>query len=268
MGRQSLHTLPILCMLLAILALARASESAQHAPYPAPDSGYVTDLAGVLSADQQERIERWLWQVEQQTKVEIAVVTIQSLADYPRTDNGSIEAFGRGLFNTWGIGNKPKNDGVLLLVCVGDRRVRIQPGAGYGTSRRDAAQRIIDRQILPRFREDDHAGGIEAGVKAIVHEFAGVRIGWNWPLMVMMAAIPIGIVLAVSLFRSGKRGWGWICVGAVVILILAVVQLIHRTLRALPNSSSDSWDAGGDGGWGGGDCGGGGGGDGGASGSW
>ena len=68
-----------------------------------------------------ERLEQWLIQTEHGTKTEIIVVTIRSLQDYPGSSNSSIEAFATGLFNTWGIGNRPKNDGILPL-ATGDER--------------------------------------------------------------------------------------------------------------------------------------------------
>ena len=102
-----------------------------YGPYPPADNGYVTDLADALTKDEEEEIEKWLWQTESKTNVEIAVVTILSIQDYPGADVSSIENFATGLFNTYGIGNMPKNDGVLLLVAVKDRKARIELGGGY-----------------------------------------------------------------------------------------------------------------------------------------
>ncbi|MFW6162583.1 MAG: TPM domain-containing protein [Planctomycetota bacterium] len=148
-----------------------------YSPFPNPDSGYVTDLAGLLSKDEEERIERWLWRIESKTQVEIIVLTLGSIADYPETPNQSIEAFATGLFNAYGIGNKPRNHGVLLLVARKDRKVRIELGAGYSRDRDADAAGIIQEGILPHFREDEYAEGIIEGVRAIMREFAGVKGG-------------------------------------------------------------------------------------------
>lgn len=235
-----------------------------YGPYPEPDSGYVTDLAGLLNQDEQEQIERWLWQVEAKTGVEIAVVLIRSMSDYPDSANGSIEAFATELFNRYGIGNQPKNDGVLLLVAKNDRVARIELGAGYGRSRDADAVQIMEGRIIPQFKKERYAEGVTEGVKGIMKEFAGVRIGVNWTLIVLLAAIPVVAVIAYSLFRSGKRGWGWVCVGLVVILVLAAARTVHAIVSSLPEGSSDSWSSGGfGGGFGGGSSGGGG-----ATGSW
>lgn len=243
---------------------AAVERGANYGAFPRPDAGYVTDLAHVLDGAQEERIERWLWQVEKQTSVEICVVIINSLGDYPDTPNGSIEPFATALFNRWGIGNQPHNDGILLLICIQDRKARIELGAGHGHARDAAARRIMDGSILPRFGKGDYPGGIEQGVRAIMLEYAGVRVGWNWSLLLSIAAVPVLALVAISLFRHGKRGWGWVAVGAIVVLLLVIVYLIRRANQLLPDRDSSSWSPGGfGGGFGGGFSGGGG-----ATGSW
>ena len=235
-----------------------------YAPYPKPDAGHVSDNAGLLSVAEEERIERWIWQTESRTGVEIAVVTIGSIRDYPGTANRTIEAFARGLFDRYGIGNMPKNDGVLLLVAVKDRKARIEIGAGHGRSRDGDANAIMQGTIVPRFKKGDYAGGITDGVRAVMQEFAGLRIGWNWPLIIVVVLIAVMILVTVSLFRNGKRGWGWVSVGVLIILVLGLIRILSTVYRHMPQGSSSSWSSGGFGGsFGGGFSGGGG-----ATGSW
>ena len=211
-----------------------------YAPFPNPEAGYVTDSAGLLSLDEEERIERWLWQVESRTKVEIIVVTIKSIEDYPGTPVDSIESFARGLFDAYGIGNMPNNDGVLLLVAVGDRNARIELGAGLGHYRDANAGAIMSDTIVPHFRQNDYAGGVTEGVRAIMLEFAGIRAGVNWLLIGLIAAVPIVGLISFSLFRSGKRGWGWICVGFLFVLLLSV-SFLKTSSREKRKRSSESW---------------------------
>jgi len=239
------------------------SPRKDYAPFPEPDAGYVTDIADLLTRDEEERIERWLWQTESRTGVEIIVVCIDSIRDYPGTPASSIEVFAMALFDRYGIGNMPDNNGVLLLVAVRDRKARIELGAGYGRRRDADARRIMDGEIVPSFRTEDYAGGVEKGVKAIMLEFAGVRVGLNWPLIAVAIAIPIVALIAVSLFRSGKRGWGWVCVGLLIVLILTLLWIIRQTLLHMPKGDSSGWSSGGLGGFGGGFSGGGG-----ATGTW
>ncbi|MAE63428.1 MAG: hypothetical protein CMJ18_04080 [Phycisphaeraceae bacterium] len=222
----------------------------EHAPYPEPDAGYVTDLAGLLSPDEQERIEVWLWQTESRTNVEIVVVTLDSIGDYPGTANGSIEAFARGLFDAYGIGNMPENDGVLLLIAKRDRNARVELGAGYGRTRDRDADRIMQNQIIARFRKGRFAEGVTEGVRAIMLEFAGVRSGFPWSILAAGVAIPVLGAIAYSLFRNGKRGWGWICVGLIIVLMLFILRKTYTVIRHLPESRSDSWGSGGFGGGG------------------
>jgi len=252
-----------LLLFLAATALAQQPNPGSHAPYPQADSGYVTDLAGMLSATEEEQIERWLWQVENETQVEIIVVTINAMADYPGTANTSIEAFAAGLFDRYGIGNMPANDGILLLVAGADRRARIDLGGGYGRSRDADAGHIMNTVILPRFRKDDYAGGIRAGTEALIEEFAGMRVGFPWAILAAGTAALVSLLVGISLIRSGKRGWGYVFIGLAILLVLFTLYMAVRLARRLPDSHSSSWSAGGIGGFGGGSSGGGG-----ASGGW
>jgi uncharacterized protein len=244
---------------VAVLTIG-ATPVKDYAPYPQPDAGYVTDNAGVLTAPKEERLEQWLIRTEEGTKTEIIVVTIRSLQDYPGSNNSSIEEFAKALFNTWGIGNKPKNDGILLLVSVGDRKARIELGAGYPPSRDADASLIMQKTIVPEFRKGDFAAGIEKGVKAIVVEFTDYRVGVNWTLILYIGLILIATLVAISLFRSGRKGWGWVVVGLILLLLLGLLRTLKEVNRF---GKSTGWSPGGLGGFGGGSSRGGG-----ATGSW
>ena len=241
----------------------RENSLESYWPFPEPDAGYVSDHANLLGLEKEEEIERWLWQIESKTNVEIIVITIYSISDYPGTPNANIEEFAAALFDKYGIGNMPKNDGVLLLVAVSDRKARIELGAGYGHSKDADARWIMNSIITPKFKNADYAGGITAGVKAMALKFANSRIGLNWPLIILLAAIPILLLIAISLFISGKQGWGWICLGLLLVVLLAVFFVVRKTLKHMPRTNSSSWSSGGLGGFGGGFSGGGG-----ATGSW
>lgn len=227
---------------------AAEAPSKDYSPFPAPDVGYVTDLADLLTPEEEERIEKWLWRVESKTKVEIVVVTISSTRDYPSAPRASIEQFASGLFDRYGIGNMPRNDGVLLLVAAKDRKARIELGAGYGRRRDRDASRIMSRTIVPRFRKGDYRGGITEGVKAVMLEFARVRVGLNWPLIGVVVAIPVVGLIVWSLFRSGKRGWGWVAVGLLMIPVLGLIYIIVIPFRHMTRGPSRWWRWGGLGG--------------------
>ncbi len=176
-------------------------------------------LAGLLTSDEEEAIEQRLWDVEQKSGVEVAVVVIRSIQDYAGTQNGSIEQFAKELFNRYGIGNLPKNDGVLLLVAKDDRKARIELGGWYGHSYDHAANQILDQNLIPRFKSQQYALGIHETVQSITNgfttsqskfAFGGLQIGQQFLklLLLLIAAILLGFI-AYSLFKNGKRGWGW-----------------------------------------------------------
>ena len=195
--------------ILVVTLTTTAASSQDYAPYPQPDNGYVTDLADVLTDRQEERLEQWLIQTEDGTKTEIIVVTIPSMRSYPGSSNTSIEEFATGLFNKWGIGNHPKNDGILMLVSVGDRKARIELGAGHVAARDAEASRIMQNTIVPEFRNGNYADGIEKGVKEVIATFTDYRVGVNWPVVIYPALILAAVIVATELFPFEPTTWTW-----------------------------------------------------------
>ncbi len=241
----------------------RSVNPQDYAPYPAPAPGYVTDFASVVSADDKGYLNRMIYQTEKKTGVEMAVLTIGSISDYPAGASG-IEEFAAGVFNKWSIGNLPGNNGVLLLVAVKDRKVRIELGAGYGHTKDSQARSIVDRVMVPAFKKGEFSHGIRNGCAAIAAEFAGVRWTFAWSVVVLPVLIVMLIFLAISLFRSGKRGWGWVVVGFIIMLLIALLKVLIGLGRAFRESTRGTRGPGGfGGGYGGGSSGGGG-----ATGSW
>lgn len=253
----------LVLFLAAVQSNAVPDTNKNFSPYPQPDSGYVSDHADILTTDEEERLERWLWQVEYRSEVEIIVVTIESMKDYPGTANTSIERFAAGLFNAYGIGNMPKNDGVLLLVAKTDRKARIELGKAYGRMRDSDASNIMENHIIPQFKKEDYAAGVTNGTEAIIEEFANMRVGFPWHIVIAGVSALLALMTGVSLLKNGKRGWGYVFIGLSIVLILLFVYLMIRFIQQLPRNDSDTWSPGGMGGFGGGSSGGGG-----ASGSW
>ena len=149
------------------------------------------------------------------------------------------------LFNAYGIGNLPQNDGVLLLIARNDRKARIELGAGYNPAEDRDAANIMNSDIVPRFKQGAYAEGITDGVRAIMLEFAGVRVGVNWTLIGLLVSVPVVGLIAYSLFRSGKRGWGWIAVGLLIVLLLALFTIMIKTARSIPSGGGSSGGFGG-----------------------
>jgi uncharacterized protein len=131
-------------------------------------TGRVVDEAGLLSPAQRTGIETKLAALEEKTTDQFVVVTLNSLQG---TD---IADYGYQLGRHWRIGQKDKNNGVLLIVAPNERAVRIEVGYGREGDLTDAVTHlIIQNAILPRFRADDIPGGIERGVDDIIQVLSG-----------------------------------------------------------------------------------------------
>jgi len=140
-----------------------------HADPPVPPlTGRIVDLAHVLDQSAIDRITAELASFEQQTKDQLVVVTLPDLQGY------TIEDWGLALGRGWALGQKGKDNGVVLLVAPKDRELRIEVGYGLEGDLPDAtADRIIRQDIVPYFRNGDMASGIEAGVQAIIKTLGG-----------------------------------------------------------------------------------------------
>ena len=130
-------------------------------------TGRVVDEAGILEPAAKAALERKLAEFETKTSGQLVVVTLRSL------QGTSIEDYGYQLGRHWGIGQKEKNNGALLIVAPNERKVRIEVGYGLEGQLTDAVSRlIIQNAIMPRFRTGDYAGGISRGVDDIIQALA------------------------------------------------------------------------------------------------
>jgi uncharacterized protein len=153
----------VLVSLLPALAVAQDKLA-----YPQHYTVLTNDFADILSPEAEAQINAELQAARDEIGREMTVVTIRSREDYlPSSDIGS---FSKALFNGWGIGNAERNDGLLLLVAIEDREVRIALGAGYPARQDGIAARIIQRQIIPAFKEGRVADGILAGTRAALSQ--------------------------------------------------------------------------------------------------
>ncbi|SIS90285.1 uncharacterized protein SAMN05421686_10617 [Thalassolituus maritimus] len=126
-------------------------------------TGRVVDNASMLPVSSERSIEKILKAHEEATSNQVVVVTIDSLKGY------SIEEYGYQLGRHWGIGQKDKNNGVLLIVAKNDRKVRIEVGYGLEGNLTDAiAGHIIRTKITPDFKRGRFTAGISKGVDSIL----------------------------------------------------------------------------------------------------
>lgn len=151
---------------LLLAALAGAVSAALPIP-PAPDHR-INDYAGVLSADERARLETTLRAREQESSNQIVVGIFRSL------EGESLEDFSIRLAQAWRIGQKGLDNGVIFLVFVDDRKMRLEVGYGLESKLPDAlASQILRQDVAPKFREGKIADGIAAGLTAIEQAVAG-----------------------------------------------------------------------------------------------
>ena len=287
MGRRSLR-----CVLVSVLLLCAGIALAQKIVDVPKLTARVTDLTGTLSATEQAELTERLAQLEASKGSQMAVLII------PTVRPEAIEGFAMRVAESWKLGRKGVDDGVILLVAKDDRELRIEVGYGLEGAIPDAtANRVIDEYILPRFREGDFAGGINAGVERLIglidgeplpppppqqaHSIDG-EMESILPLIVMMSLVGGGMLRRLLGQFPGALATGavagvvtWILAGILgLTLLMAFVGFI---VTLIPGGAGGRWSSRGYGGGfgggsrsgGGGFSGGGGGfGGGGASGRW
>jgi uncharacterized protein len=151
---------PRFAVALALLMCTAAIAAALSYPQL---TGRVVDQAGIISPVVQSSIEAKLADLEAKSGIQLVVATVRTL------EGQEIEPYANGLFRTWKLGQKEKNNGVLLLVAPKEHRVRIEVGYGLEGTLTDALSKvIITNAMTPRFKAGDYSGGIVRGVEDII----------------------------------------------------------------------------------------------------
>ncbi|HEX9943219.1 MAG TPA: TPM domain-containing protein [Thermoanaerobaculia bacterium] len=218
---------PSSLVLAVFFVLVPWVSAAKDIPYL---TGRVNDYANLIPPDQRQRIEAKLAQFEQQTGNQVAVLTIDSL------DGEDLESYSHKVASTWALGQKGKDNGVLLLVSKGDRKMRIEVGYGLEPVLTDLQTSIIQNEvIIPHFKQGDFGGGIEAGVDAILSTIQGQEVqpapaqeppagggrgGGDWIGFLLFALFAVGPFL-LNAIRSGS--WIVYLVLAPVIFFLGLI---------------------------------------------
>jgi len=154
--------------LIAAILLVAAISFGSDIPFL---TGRVTDNAEILSADMRRTIAESLKAHEQKTGNQIAVLTIPSL------EGEGIEEYAAAVFNSWKLGQKGKDNGILVVIAPNDRRMRIEVGYGLeGTLPDGLAGSIIRNIMTPQFKTGNYNGGIQSGVKAIIEVLEGGKL--------------------------------------------------------------------------------------------
>jgi uncharacterized protein len=230
---------------VVVLALVALSAWAQVAVPPL--KARVTDLTATLTREQQAGLERMLQEFEARKGSQVAVLMV------PTTAPEAIEQYALRVAEQWKVGRKKVDDGAILVVAKDDRALRIEVAYGLEGVLNDAtASRIIREIIVPRFREGDFYGGINAGLDRMIRLIDGEPLpepartsapaaqgGWMQLLPVLLVVALIGgAILRAMLGRFlGATATGgavgllaWVLAGAVGIALIAGVLAFIFTL--------------------------------------
>lgn len=223
----------VVCVVLVIGVAGFGAET-----LPPPPAAYFNDYASLVSASDAQRLDAKLRRFAQETSTQVVVAVFQSLP------SPSLEDFTIRVAQSWRVGRKDWDNGAILFVFVDDRKMRIETGYGLeGALPDQLAARILDLEVRPRFRAGDWAGGLEAGIDAIL---AATRGEYKAPPPKKAEGVPLVAILIILFF-------------VVLLIWLASQGARHmptgRTYdRRGPRRDSSHWGGGswGGGGWSGG----------------
>ena len=213
-------------VLATLLLVLLAAPGAAALPVLPPPDRRVNDFAGALTPADRDRLEQQLAARETTSRNQVVVGMFRSL------EGESLEGYSIRLAQAWRIGQKGLDNGVIFLVFLVDRKMRIEVGYGLEGSLTDAVCSSILRDVVaPRFREGRTADGIAAGLDAIDRAIAGTYVlppsagpdgrsggrGVRDPGAMLVVLVPIAIFLWLAIFvhdRARRRGWtggssGW-----------------------------------------------------------
>jgi len=226
-----------LCIAIVFFFVFAAATFAVVPPIPQMPSNYVVDLAGIIDDRVENNLNGYLKELEQKTTAQVVVLTVQSL------EGASLEEFSlTTAHDRWKLGQKGKDNGVLLVVAFEDRKYRFEIGYGLEGVLPDSLVGTIGRQYLvPYFKKGDYSAGIFAATLATINEIAasegveitgmpkltrnmyagktrkgGGIIGMIFTLILFIGAIILFItnprlfllLLFASSMGGGRRGWG------------------------------------------------------------
>lgn len=242
----------LFCVVCSFHAIAQTDEELPPLPNP---PRLVNDLAGVMSGEETQQLEDKLVVFDKTTSTQISIVTLQSTGAYEPAE------YGTALFRKWKIGQKGKNNGVLVLAAIKDRKAYIITGYGLEGALTDAVcGRIVREEMAPRFKQGKYFEGFSAASDKIIAATKGEYTADE------------------NDSRGDKKGIG---AGAIVIIVILIYFVVWMSGRGggggggnyMSGRGYRRWGGGwggiggiggfggfGGGGWGGGDSGGGGGG--------
>lgn len=211
-------------MLVAGVAVGQTEFDKLLAGLQRPATGYVADYAGVLSEIDKAALNSSLRAVNETTNspLDIVIVTLSSLK------GGEIDDFTVKLFEKWGIGEKGKDNGVLILTAMEERSVRIETGYGAeGMLNAARCGNIRDTIIVPNFKEQRYAAGFDGAIKALVAAAGG-----------MPGTGAVGQAAAAAAVPQEAGGLGpLVPILVFVVIVVVIIILARKSKTAGPGSS-------------------------------
>lgn len=196
-----------------LLAVAITSAAARQTSLPAPPSDYILDQAGVFTPAQKAALAGKLAQFERDTSDQLWVCVLPQVPD-----DYALEDFTQRTAESWGVGRKQKDNGIVLFVFPKSRQTRIEVGYGLEGAVPDAlASGIINAEMIPSFRAGDMAGGVMRGADALIAAARGEYRGSGRtlaeeqgteqdPAAALVFWIILIVILIIVVRRSHSRG--------------------------------------------------------------
>jgi uncharacterized protein len=208
-------------LILFILFLFPLALPAQNYPEPMRPARAVNDFAGLLSQDEQQRLEQKLRNFNDTTSSALVIVTVNSLQGM------DVAQYTTELAHRWGVGREDVDNGLVILVAEEEKQINISTGYGLEGAVPDAlAKRIIEQQMKPRFRQNNFYGGLDAATDTIMKlasgEYTAEDVGGGesaegspWLALLIVLFLIIFPILQIRRFKNNnignkRRSVGWL----------------------------------------------------------
>lgn len=217
---------------------------------------YINDFARLLGPDVKLDVTEILKKYEHDTGTEVSILTVNSYESISLGE--SWEGFSKSIFEDFNIGgeepNNSKNKGVLLVVSEGDRKVRIELGAGYSGIYDNVMQDVIGN-IVPALHDEKYDVGIAKGVRQIISRTQANITFWEWYKWYFLAAGVVTLSLAAAIRNrfQNRVEIHWVILGVIGFVIIFIFLKLVAILSAIPSGNGNNYLGGFGGDFGGGD---------------
>ncbi len=207
-------------LLLFFLLLSPLVLFSQDFPEPMRPARAVNDFAGLLSPDEQQRLEQKLRNFNDTTSSALVIVTVNSLQGM------DVAQYTTELAHRWGVGREDVDNGLVILVAENEKQINISTGYGLEGAVPDAlAKRIIEQEMKPRFRQNNFYGGLDAATDTIIKlasgEYTAEDVGGGetggspWLALLIILFLIIFPIIQIRRFKkrhlgTGRRSVGWL----------------------------------------------------------